>query len=91
MCVLHKCDNPKCINVDHLFLGTKKDNHNDMVLKGRGKTGSMNGQSKLTEKDAQEIKIKIALGESNSSIANEYKVTGATIWSIKKGRTWAHA
>src|SRR5688572_24439688 len=48
MFALHRCDNPPCVNPDHLFLGTKKDNRADCLQKGRQARGEMNGSALLT-------------------------------------------
>lgn len=50
MCVLHRCDNPLCCNPKHLFLGTKKQNSEDMVKKGRQASGDKNGARKHPER-----------------------------------------
>jgi len=57
MMVLHKCDNPKCINPDHLFIGTQKDNMKDKYRKGRSCSGEKNHLSKFTDIQVEEMKI----------------------------------
>lgn len=78
MFVCHKCDNPKCINPDHLFAGTQKDNMNDMVKKGRahkvGRSGTENPNNKLTEQDV--LAIRAAWGVSCKSYPQIVKQFG---------------
>ena len=68
ICVLHHCDNPKCVNPEHLFLGTRKDNINDMVNKHRqnSQKGSKHCNAKLTENDVVEMMVREALAENPS-------------------------
>jgi hypothetical protein len=91
MCVLHKCDVPPCINPNHLYLGTQKDNAHDREERDRGNhvalKGSLNGSSKLNEDDVLKIR---ADTRSQRKIALEYGVERTTIRHIKQGRTWQH-
>ena len=92
--ICHKCDNRKCVNPDHLFVGTHTDNMRDMWTKGRGKTseqiGSKNNNSKLTDDDIIKIKQRIKNKETNISIANDFNVTHVMISLIRNNKRWKH-
>lgn len=82
MKVLHRCDNTRCFNVEHLFIGTQLDNINDMFAKGReaNQRGVANGNVKLTEKQIGEILQLLAKGElRQKDIAQLYGVAQTTI------------
>ena len=85
--VLHKCDNPPCRNIDHLFLGTHNDNCLDRMSKGRSAIGSKNGNSVLNEDDVMDI---YNSNEENEELAKKYKVHKNTISNIKCGKNWSH-
>jgi len=86
--VCHTCDNPSCVNPDHLFQGTVKDNCNDMINKNRDKIiGSRNNKSKLTELDIPKIRM---AKEHNSVIAESFGVSESTIKRIKNKSLWRH-
>lgn len=84
--VCHQCDNPPCINPDHLFLGTMADNMRDMANKGRAKRGEQHHWVKLTEKDVLAIRKMSGL---RIEIAKKFNVCPANITAIKKRRSWA--
>lgn len=94
MCVLHRCDNPSCVNPDHLFLGTNEDNVHDMDMKNRRVNaqpkGSMHGMAILDELRVSEIVAKRNSGITGASVAKEYGVSQATVSAIMKGRLWRH-
>lgn len=84
LCVLHKCDNPLCVNPHHLFLGTHLDNMMDMCKKGR------THNSKLSIEKVKEIKILLAQHRSPNSIAKKFQISKQLINSIKQKKIWAH-
>ena len=87
LCVLHKCDNPSCVNPDHLFLGTYQDNTNDAIKKNRHCKGEGQHLAKLTEDKVRLIrKDKRPIRE----IAEEYMVNYYTIAKVIKRETWKH-
>ena len=89
--VCHHCDNPPCIEVAHLFLGTSQDNADDMVRKGRSTRGERNNTTKLREADVLAIREAWAAGGvSARALAAQYGVRHYTIQCIVKGTTWRH-
>lgn len=91
--VLHKCDNPACVNPKHLFLGTHQDNIDDMVAKGRSTRGERNFSCKL--KEHQVLEIRGILKERRERglmvrLAKIYGVTKSTIRDIREYRSWAY-
>ncbi|MDE2389926.1 MAG: HNH endonuclease [Betaproteobacteria bacterium] len=89
MCVLHRCDNPACINIEHLFLGTFADNHKDMDAKGRRGVlrGHSNGSAKLTKEQVLKIRSD---SRTLRKIAEDYGLSFSHVGAIKRGNRWGH-
>lgn len=89
--VLHRCDNPSCVNPDHLYLGDQFDNMRDMWLNGRANPGHVfgvkHGNAKLND-DAVRLIRNSEL--SNYKLAKQIGVSEPTIRAVRKGLTWRH-
>jgi hypothetical protein len=92
--VCHTCDNPPCVNLRHLFVGTDADNAADKVRKGRQwrGTGTKNGMAVLTEDQVREIRsiYQRKYGFGCHVLARKYGVHNTTIKYIVNGKTWRH-
>lgn len=90
--VLHRCDNPACVNPEHLYLGVRADNVNDRETRGRNKvpclSGEMHPNAILTEVLVALVREKLSYGYSCSEIGRVFNVSGKTISDIKLGKTW---
>jgi hypothetical protein len=90
MFVLHSCDNPRCVNPEHLFVGTRQDNVDDRERKGRNKImrGDRVGTSVLTNEQVAAIKRSLLDGESIKDRSARYSVHRRTISGIKNEEIW---
>ncbi|WP_082903520.1 HNH endonuclease [Devosia elaeis] len=81
--VLHRCDNRSCINPDHLFLGSAKDNTDDMVRKNRAPNRKLSGEA------VRQIRERKARGETYASMAAEFGVSDGTLRQAGRGKNWS--
>lgn len=86
--VRHKCDNPNCINIEHLELGTHADNVADRVERNRSATGVSNGRAKLTEDNVRFIRNNEL--NSNLELSKMFSVDTKVIRDVKSFKTWKH-
>jgi hypothetical protein len=97
LCVLHRCDNPPCVNPEHLFLGTMKDNTADMMAKKRDGArthpervprGESHGRAKLTSAQVVDIRAQAAAGTPMPSIAQAFCISNTHAHYIVKRKVW---
>lgn len=86
--VCHSCDNPKCINPDHLWLGTNADNALDKSQKKRGNQPSGKRKAKLNKEQVKNIKKMLKNGSSYKEITKKYNLTSHSVYNIKVKKTW---
>lgn len=91
--VCHSCDDSRCVNPDHLWLGTQAENIRDRDAKGRHwvPIGEERPTAKLTEEKARDAFLRHRGGESQNSIAKSLGVSQGTIHNVVFGRSWNHA
>jgi hypothetical protein len=89
---LHKCHNKKCINVDHLYIGTNDDNIRDNIeaKKVVGRKGSEHWGAKLDEVKVKEIKKLLQQNIPQIHIAKMFDISRYQIWRIKHNKGWTH-
>lgn len=98
MVVRHSCDNPLCVRIDHLSLGTVVENSQDMVERNRASRigpkspaqGERNGSAILTESNVRTIRKEHSAGKTTKALARQFNVSVATVQHIVARLTWKH-
>lgn len=87
LAVCHKCDNRRCFNPDHLFVGTRAENQRDMAVKGRGPRGEINARATLTTEKVLKI---LADPRVQWKIAADYNISQSHVSKLKRRGSWQH-
>lgn len=88
--VLHRCDNPPCVNPSHLFPGTAGDNSDDKVNKRRHAHGDTHPMRKLSAADVLQIRVDYAAHGNAGGIAERHGVKAGTVYDVVYKRNWKH-
>ena len=93
-CLCHKCDNPRCVNPDHMFIGTRADNNRDMFRKGRGSCirakGEAHGMSVMTADAVYAIRALTDNGNDQRAVARKFGISQSQVGRIHRRESWAH-
>jgi hypothetical protein len=91
LCVCHTCDNPRCVNPDHLFLGSDLENIADCILKGRHTRGDKHGNKKLSEAKVREMRHLYKTGKyTQQQLADKYDIPRTYCNVIINRKQWKH-
>ena len=90
MCVLHHCDNPRCVRPDHLFLGTRDENVKDRQVQNRQANGSRNARAKLSETEVIRIRLLYSNGTTAKQIAKHFGLSQNHVYAITGKRYWGN-
>lgn len=91
LCVLHECDVPRCVNPEHLFLGTQLDNMADRDAKGRQARGERQGLAKLTAEKVKTMRYAYFKYDIPiTDMARRHGVTYQAVRAVILGHTWKH-
>lgn len=88
--VRHRCDNPGCVNPQHLELGTQADNVRDRVERGRCARGAAMGAAKLCDRRVRLIRALSARGELRRDVARHFGVDPSVVSNVVHRKAWSH-
>lgn len=86
----HHCDNPPCCNPAHIYYGTRQQNVDDMITRGRNARGERVNSARLTEGQVVEMRNRYVSGERQLALAAEFGIRGSAVSLIVNGLRWAH-